>query len=99
MSAAYDQIDKQLSKRAGDFCLWYEQTHDRLIGVGYFGSNRDYMTALQLARKFTDKQMRDAAIVWFGMDDDFATSGTRTVPKFASRITACLQRMKERGIA
>jgi hypothetical protein len=93
------QIGQDIAQRAGKFCQWYEETHDRLIGVGYFGSNKDYLTAMQLARKFTDQQMQDAAIVWFGMDDDFAKSGTRTVPKFASRITACLQRMKERGIA
>jgi hypothetical protein len=92
-------IDKEASQRAGAFCQWYEETHDRIIGVGYFGSNRDYMTALQLVKKFSDDQLQKAAIVWFGMNDSFALEGTRTVPKFASRITACLERMKQRGIA
>ena len=33
---------------------------------------------------------RDAATVWFGMDDPFASNGTRTIPKFASRASDCL---------
>jgi hypothetical protein len=85
--------------RAGAFCQWYEDRHQEVFGVGYMGSNNDYTTALKLVRKFTDQQLQNAALVWYGMDDDFATNGTRTVPKFASRITACLQLMKEHGIA
>jgi hypothetical protein len=88
-----------LKLRAGEFCRWYEDKHAEVFGVGYMGSNNDWTTAIRLAGKFTDRQMRDAAEVWFGMDDDFAMSGTRTVPKFASRITACLQLMKEHGLA
>jgi hypothetical protein len=93
------RCEEETRKRAGEFCQWYEAAHDRIIGVGYFGSNRDYMVALQLAAKFTDQQLRDAAIVWFGMSDDFATNGTRTVPKFASRITHCLELMQQKGLA
>lgn len=85
--------------RAGAFCEWYSDTHHRLFGVGYMGSQKDYQSALQLVSKFSDRELRDAAIVWFGMDDDFATSGTRTIPKFASRITGCLQLIHEQGIA
>lgn len=86
-------------QRAGAFCQWYEDTHDRLVGVGYMGTQRDYQSALQLCAKFTDADLRDAALVWFGMDDDFAKNGTRTVPKFASRVTSCLQIIQARGLS
>lgn len=85
--------------RAGQFCEWYADTHERLFHVGYFGTNMDYQKAQELCAKFTDQQLRDAALVWFGMDDDFATAGTRSIGKFASRITGCLQAIKARGIA
>jgi hypothetical protein len=80
-----------LSMRAGNFCQWYEDTHDRLFRIGYIGTRGDHEAALRLARKLTDQEMRDAALVWFGQDDDFATKGTRTIPKFASRATDCLR--------
>lgn len=85
--------------RAGQFCEWYADTHQRLFGVGYMGSQKDYQAALQLVGKFTDREIRDAALVWFGMDDAFATTGTRSVPKFASRISGCLELMRAQGIA
>lgn len=79
-------------QRAGNFCEWYADTHSRLIGVGYIGNPRkDYESTLLMVAKFTDAELRDAALVWFGMDDDFATSGTRTIPKFASRVSKCVQ--------
>lgn len=87
------------SERAGAFCEWYSDTHERLFQVGYMGTNLDYQKALTLCEKFTDQQLRDGALVWFGMEDDFATQGTRTIPKFASRITGCLQVIKAKGIA
>lgn len=76
--------------RAGNFCQWYEDTHQRLLGVGYIGTRNDYESALRLAGKFTDAELKDAALVWFGQDDDFATRGTRTIPKFASRASDCV---------
>jgi uncharacterized protein YdaU (DUF1376 family) len=80
------------SVRAGDFVEWYRAAHQRLIGVAYMGHPRhDYDAALRLVATFQDKQIQDAAIVWFGMDDDFATSGTRTIPKFASRASKCVE--------
>ena len=86
--------------RAGDFCEWYGEAHEKHLRVGYLGHPRnDYDAALRLVGKFSDEQIRDAALVWFGMSDDFATSGTRTVPKFASRITRCLELMRQKGIA
>lgn len=88
-----------IQQRAGTFCQWYEDTHQRLFGIAYMGSQRDWQKALELCAKFTDQQLRDAATVWFGHDDDFAMNGTRTIPKFASRITGCLQQAKARGIA
>jgi hypothetical protein len=85
--------------RAGAFCQWYEDTHQRLFGVGYMGTQKDFQKALELVDKFTDEELRDGALVWFGMEDDFATQGTRTIPKFASRITGCLEQARKRGIA
>ena len=87
------------AERASAFVEWYEDTHQRLFGIGYMGANRDWEKTLELCRKFTDQQLRDAALVWFGHDDDFATNGTRTIVKFASRITGCLQQARARGIA
>lgn len=88
-----------LPQRAGAFVQWYEDTHQRLFQIGYIGAQRDYQSALQLCEKLTDQQVRDAALVWFGMDDDFATSGTRTITKFASRASGCLQQARQQGIA
>jgi hypothetical protein len=79
-------------QRAGNFCEWYAGTHLRLFGVGYIGNPRsDYDKALMMVKLFSDAQLRDAALVWFGMDDDFATAGTRTIPKFASRASKCVE--------
>lgn len=94
-----EETKTEIPKRAGAFCQWYEDTHQRLFGIGYMGTQKDYQTALQLCEKFTDAELRDGALVWFGMDDDFAKNGTRSIPKFASRITGCLQAAKARGIA
>lgn len=91
--------ETSIPERAGAFAEWYADTHERLFGIGYMGTNLDYTKALALCEKFTDEQLRDGALVWFGMDDDFATQGTRTIPKFASRITGCLQAIKAKGIA
>lgn len=90
---------KTVEQRAGDFCQWYEDTHERLTGVGYIGTQNDYQAALKLCQKLADAEVRDAALVWFGMDDDFAKNGTRTIPKFASRASGCLQLAKQVGIA
>jgi hypothetical protein len=87
------------TERVQAFMDYYREKHAQVFSVAYMGTNGDYVKACELVDTFTDQQLRDATLVWFGMDDDFAKSGTRTVPKFASRITACLQRMKERGIA
>lgn len=88
-----------LSSRAGDFCEWYGDKYLQLLGVGYIGNPRkDYDAARLLCEKLTDQAIRDAAIVWFGADDDFAKNGTRTIPKFASRATGYLEKLKARGI-
>lgn len=84
-----------ISTRAGNFCEWYGETHDRLLG-GYIGNPRkDDESALKLCEKFTDAELRDAAIVWFGMKDQFAMSGNRTIPKFASRVAECMRMARE----
>jgi hypothetical protein len=77
--------------RAGDFCEWYAEAHRRHVGVGYIGNPRkDYDAALLMVAHFTDAELRDAALVWFGQEDDFAKKGTRTIPKFASRASDCV---------
>lgn len=88
-----------ISERAGAFCQWYENTHERLFGIGYMGTNLDYQKALELCGKFTDQQLRDAALVWFGDEDKFASEGTRSIPKFASRVSGYLQTIKAKGLA
>jgi hypothetical protein len=91
-------LDSQ-AERVQAFMDYYREKHMEVFGVAYMGSQKDYMKSVELCEAFTDSQLRDATLVWYGMDDDFAMSGTRTVPKFASRITACLQLMKAHGIA
>jgi uncharacterized protein YdaU (DUF1376 family) len=91
--------EEDVPKRAQAFYEWYEQTHERVFHIGYMGTNGDWVKTLELCKKFTDSDMRDAALVWFGHDDDFATKGTRTIAKFASRITGCLQTIRAKGIA
>lgn len=92
-------VGKTTEERAGAFCEWYEDTHQRLFGIGYIGTNSDFMAAQRLCEKLSDQEVRDAALVWFGQDDDFATNGTRSIPKFASRASGCLQEARKRGIA
>lgn len=83
---------KTLRQRAGEFSEWYAEKHYELFDVGYIGNpQKDYTIAQELCRKASDQELRDAALVWFGMDDDFATKGTRTLAKFASRATHCIQ--------
>lgn len=76
-----------LTQRAGAFCQWYEDAHERYTGVGYMGTQRDYLVAQELCKRFSDSDIRDAATVWFGQDDKWAKEGTRTIPKFASRAS------------
>lgn len=88
------------SVRAGSFCAWYGEAYQRLLGVGYIGNpRRDYDAALLLCGTLSDQEIRDAATVWFGADDDFAKNGTRTIPKFTSRASGYLEKLKARGIA
>ena len=92
-------VGKTIPQRASEFVEWYEDTHQRLFGIGYIGTQKDYQSALTLCEKLSDQEVRDAALVWFGHDDDFATNGTRTIPKFTSRASGCLQQARARGIA
>lgn len=87
-----------LPQRAGAFSEWYGEAHEKYVGVGYIGSpHKDYDACLRLCEKFSDTELRDAALVWFGMDDDFATRGTRTLTKFASRASDCVLRARKVG--
>jgi hypothetical protein len=83
---------KTLPQRSGEFCEWYSDKHYELFNVGYIGNpQKDYGIAQRLCSQASDAELRDAALVWFGMDDDFARNGTRTLAKFASRATHCIQ--------
>lgn len=90
---------RDLKTRASAFADWYAETHERLFHVGYMGTNADWMKTLELCKKFSESDLRDAALVWFGHDDDFAMNGTRTIAKFASRVSGCLQTIRAKGIA
>jgi hypothetical protein len=86
---------KSLTERASEFCEWYADEHATILGVGYLGSpQNDYRRAQDLCRIFTDGEIRDAAIVWFGQTDAFATNGTRTITKFASRASDLVKRAR-----
>lgn len=92
VASSREPVDLTHAERAGTFAEWYASKHSEVFDVGYLGNPRkDYEAALSMVGKFTDAELRDAALVWFGMDDDFATSGTRTIPKFASRVTKCVE--------
>lgn len=84
-----------VSRRAGEFVSYYEETHQRIFGLGYLGNpQKDDAASLNLCERFTDDELRDAVVVWFGMQDDFATRGNRTIPKFASRVTECIEKAR-----
>lgn len=87
--------ETSLTARAGAFCEWYADKHQELFGYGYMGTNRDYTKAIELCKLFTDQELREAAIVWFGHSDKWATDGTRSVPKFASRVSGCLATVRK----
>jgi hypothetical protein len=81
-----------LTQRGGSFARWYADKHAELFDVVYIGNPvKDYESALRLCAVFSDDDLRDAALVWFGMRDKFATTGTRTITKFASRASECVQ--------
>jgi hypothetical protein len=87
---------KTLTERAGAFCDWYQQAHSEVFNLGYIGNpNKDYMVAQDLCRVFTDQELQDATYVWFGMDDKWATESTRTIPRFASRATKCVEKARK----
>lgn len=81
--------------RVQSFIDWYSDKHEELFHVGYIGNpHSDYAAACRLVDKFTDVELREGAVFWFGQDDDFAKRGTRTIPKFASRASDCVLRAK-----
>jgi hypothetical protein len=87
---------RTLPQRAGAFCEWYADKHTQIFNIGYIGNpQKDYETAQRLCAVFGDEELRDAAIVWFGHKDKFAVTGTRTIPKFASRATECVQTARQ----
>lgn len=88
------------TNRVRSFVDWYGEAHERYVGVAYIGNpQKDYTAACALTDRFSDAELRDAALVWFGTDDDFARNGTRTMTKFLSRVSWCLEQVKARGIA
>lgn len=87
-------VGKTIEERASVFNEWYQDTHLRLFGIAYMGANNDWPKAMDLCRKFEDVELRDSALVWFGMDDEFTRKGNRTITKFAARMTECLQRAR-----
>lgn len=88
------------SERAGNFCEWYRETHERLLGFAYIGNPRkDYEKALELVAALGDEELRDSATFWFGQKDRFAMEGTRTVTKFASRASDIVRQLKALGVA
>jgi hypothetical protein len=88
-------VGETVVARAGKFAEWYEDSHQRLVGIGYIAGSGDWQKALELCAKFGDSELRDAALVWFGMDDEFTRKGNRTLAKFASRLTECLQKARQ----
>lgn len=85
-------VGETTADRIGEFVDYYRETHQRIFGVAYMGHpQNDYHAAKRLVETFTDEQLRDAVLVWFGMNDDFARQGTRTIPKFASRASKCVE--------
>lgn len=85
--------------RASNFTQWYEDTHQRILGVGYMGTNKDWGKTLELVDVFTDQELQDAALVWFGDDDGYATETTRSIVRFAPRVSGYLLTIKKQGIA
>jgi uncharacterized protein YdaU (DUF1376 family) len=95
-SSSSDSSVKSLTERAGEFCEWYADEHSTILSVGYIGNpQNDYRRAQELCLVFGDQELRDAAIVWFGQTDKFATEGTRTIGKFASRASDLVKRARK----
>lgn len=88
--------DRSAEQRAGEFCEWYADQHAVIFGHGYIPHPRnDYERAIALCRAFSDADLHDATIIWFGMTDEFATKGNRSIPKFASRVSECVRRARK----
>lgn len=86
---------EEATDRVQAFVDWYSEKHKQLFGVAYMGNPRsDYERTCEMVGKFTDADLRDGALVWFGQEDKFATDGTRSIPKFASRASDCVLQAK-----
>lgn len=80
-----------VQERASAFVEWYTEAHEKHIGVGYIPqARRDYEAALSLCQAFSDQQVRDGALVWLGSDSKWASSGTRTIWKYATEAPNCV---------
>lgn len=96
-----DEAEKDaLAARAGRFVERYGDLHRRFRnGAAYVGRvHVDYQEALQLVKVYDDDRLDILATAFLNSDDDFSSTGTRTIAKFRSRASWCDDRLRGKGL-
>jgi uncharacterized protein YdaU (DUF1376 family) len=87
--------------RAAAFCDRYAEFYERFRhGARYISKpNLDFLEALQLVRVWTDDARLDKlAQAFLTTDDEWVSSGSRTMARFRSRASWCDEKLRERGL-
>ncbi len=88
------------NRRAGDFVERYGDLHERhRKGARYIGKpNLDYLEALQLVRVWDDERLDKLAHAFLVTNDEWVSSGSRTMARFRSRASWCDDELRKVGL-
>ncbi len=87
-------------RRAGNFVERYGDMHEKhRKGARYIGKpNLDYLEALQLVRVWDDARLDKLAHAFLVTDDEWVSSGSRTLARFRSRASWCDDELRKVGL-
>lgn len=89
--------DADVTERAGRFIERYEDLYKKHRNAQYLvRPHKDYQTAVELCRTWTDDARLDRiAAIFLTTDNDFAVKGSRTIPQFAALASWCDSQLAE----
>ena len=84
-------VDADVTERAGRFIERYGDLYEKHRNARYFvRPQRDYQTAVELCRTWTDDARLDKiAAIFLTTDHKWASEGSRTIPQFAALASWC----------
>lgn len=84
-------VNEDVTERAGRFIERYEELYEKHRNARYLvRPQRDYQSAVELCRTWTDDARLDKiAAIFLTTDNDFAVKGSRTIPQFAALASWC----------